>query len=101
MKVDQAIERLRSYAPEEQIDFLLDFAHELTIGARDTYAVGEEGLTDPARMRRINEVQHRILGFIIALRRNDARRYPEDTLVRIDRKSTRLNSSHLGISYAV
>jgi hypothetical protein len=83
MNMNHAIERFRNYSPQEQIDFLLEFAHALTILARDTYAVGEDGLTHPSRMRRINEVQHRVISFLIALRQNNAQRYPEETLVRI------------------
>jgi hypothetical protein len=83
MNVHHAIESFCTYSPQEQIDFLLRFAHKLTILARDTYAAGEDGLTHPSRMRRINEVQHRVVSFLIALRQNDPQRYPEDTLVRI------------------
>ena len=83
MDVDQAVERFRKSSPQEQIDFLLQFAHELTVLARDTYAAGEDGLTHPARLRLINEVQHRVVSFLIALRQNDSHRYPDDVLVRI------------------
>src|SRR5262245_43613050 len=38
---------------------------------------------------------------IIDLIEGDATALEVDTLARLDRKSTRLNSSHLGISYAV
>jgi hypothetical protein len=55
----------------------------LTILARDTYAVGEDGLSHPSRLRTINEVQHRVTSFLIALRKEEAQRYPDDLLVRI------------------
>ena len=83
MNVHQAIESFCNYSLQEQIDFLLKFAHELTIVARDTYEYGEDGVTHPSRLRRINEVQHRVVSFVIALRQNDAQRYPDDVLVRI------------------
>jgi len=40
-------------------DFLVYLAHALTILARDTYEVGTEGVTNPSRLRHINELQHR------------------------------------------
>jgi hypothetical protein len=55
----------------------------LTILARDTYAVEEDGLTNPSRLRIMNEIQHRVTGFLMALHKNDAKRYPDDVLVRI------------------
>lgn len=66
---------------EEQIETLIRLCHELTIVARDTYEVGGSGLVHPARLRRINEVQHRICGQILALLRNDPHRYPNVVLM--------------------
>jgi hypothetical protein len=83
MNVNQVIEIFCKYSPQEQTDFLLRFAHAVTILARDTYEVGEKGLTNPSRLRLINEVQHRILSFLLALRKNDEKRYPEDVLLKI------------------
>jgi hypothetical protein len=82
-EVHQALETFCKYAPHEKIDFLVQFAHALTILARDTYAVGEDGLTNPARLRIINEIQHRATGGFMALCKNDSKRYPDDVLVRI------------------
>ena len=81
-EVQQALETFCKYAPHEKIDFLVQFAHALTILARDTYAVSE-GLTNPLRLRIINEIQHRVTGCLMALRKNDSKRYPDDVLVRI------------------
>ncbi len=83
MNVQHAIEVFSTYSPDEKIDFLIQFAHALTILARDTYEVGTEGLSKPSRLRIINEVQHRVTSFLIALMKNDVKRYPDDTLVRI------------------
>src|SRR5439155_118255 len=63
--------------------FLALLAHELTIVARDTYEVEGDSLSDPSRMRAINEVQHRLLGFLVALLTGDPMRYPDEVLVRI------------------
>src|SRR2546426_12385064 len=67
----------------EKVSLLLRLAHELTIIARDTYERESDGLTNPVRMRTINEVQHRVLSFLIALRENNLNRYPDDVLVGI------------------
>ena len=82
-EVHQAIETFCKYSPQEKIDFLVQFAHALTILARDTYAVGEDGLTNPSRLRLMNEIQHRVTGFLMALRKHAVKRYPDAVLVRI------------------
>lgn len=81
--VHHAIETFCKYSPQEKSSFLLQFAHALTILACDTYAVGESGLANPSRMRIINEIQHRVTSSLMALRKNDPERYPDDVLVRI------------------
>jgi hypothetical protein len=83
MNVHQAIETFGKYSLQEKIDVFVYFAHALTILARDTYAVGEDGLTHPSRLRTMNEIQHRVMSFLIALRKDEAPRYPDDVLVRI------------------
>jgi hypothetical protein len=57
--------------------------HELSIIARDSYEVGRDGLTNPQRVRRINEVQHPVSAFLCALLRSDTQRYPDDVLLKI------------------
>lgn len=68
---------------QEKVEFLLELAHAMTIIARDSYEVDGEGLTDQQRLRRINEIQHRITGHLLALARPDTPRYPDDVLIRI------------------
>ena len=82
MNVHHAIKTFHDFSCDEQIDFLVRLAHELTILARDAYEVGGNGLTDPSRLRVVNELQHRVTAFLIALRKDDARRYPDDVLIR-------------------
>lgn len=81
MHVQQAIASFRQYCPQEQSAFLLHLAHALTIIARDTYEVGGQGVSQPARLRRINEMQHRVTSFLIALMHQDTRRYPDEVLM--------------------
>jgi len=79
----RAIETFCKYSLQEKIDFLVQIAHALTILARDAYTVEDQGLTNPSRLRLINEIQQRVTGFVLALRKNDVKRYPDDVLVRI------------------
>ena len=83
MIIDEAIAVFTSYSREEKKEFLAHLLYELTIVARDSYEVGRDGLSNPERVRRINEIQHRVSAFLWALLRDDARRYPDDFLVRI------------------
>lgn len=83
MNVQQAIASFSRYCPQEQSAFLLHLAHALTIIAHDTYEVGAQGVSQPARLRRINEVQHRVTSFLIALMRQDTHRYPDEVLMHI------------------
>ena len=83
MTVDEAIDVLSAYPLKEKEEFLAQLIHELTIIARDSYEVGHDGQTNPQRVRRINEVQHRISDFLCALLGNNPHRYPDDVLIRI------------------
>jgi hypothetical protein len=83
MTVDEAISVFSAYSIEEKKEFLAQMVYELTVVARGCYEAGAEGLTDPQRLRRINEVQHRVSAFLWALLRDDPRRYPDDVLIKI------------------
>ena len=83
MSVDEAIALFSSYSIEEKEEFLAHLIYELSVIARDSYEVGRDGLTNPQRARRINEVQHRVSAFLLALLRNDPQGYPDDVLVKI------------------
>jgi hypothetical protein len=68
---------------ENKIRFLCRLAFELTVVARDTYIPQTEDISHPAHMRALNELQHRILGYLNALTFDDPRRYPDDVLIAI------------------
>lgn len=59
MTDDEAIAIFSSYSVAEKEEFIAQLIHELRIVARGTYEVGHDGLTEPQRLRRINEMQHR------------------------------------------
>ena len=48
---------------------LAKVAYELTMRARDTHEPGTRGVSEPARLRRINEVMHRLARRILTLNR--------------------------------
>lgn len=83
MTTDEAIAIFSAYSPREQEEFLAHLIHELTIIARDSYEAGGDGLTNPQRVRSLNEIQHRLSAFLSALLRHDSKRYPDDVLVKI------------------
>ncbi len=83
MTTHEAIAVFSSYSPAEKQEFLAGFIFELTVIARDSYEAGQAGLNNPQRVRRINEAQHRLSSFLSALLRDDARRYPDDALIKI------------------
>jgi hypothetical protein len=83
MDVCQAIDTFSHYSLQEKIDFLIRLTHALTILARDTYEVGGEGLTQPSRLRRMNEVQHWVTSCLVALWQQDTKRYPDAVFVRL------------------
>jgi hypothetical protein len=83
MTVEEAITVFSSYSAEEKKEFVAQLMHDLTVVARDGYEVGAEGLTNPRRVRKINEIQHRLSSFLRSLLRDDPRRYPDELIVRM------------------
>ncbi len=83
MTIDEAIAVFSSYSSAEKQDFLAHLMHELTIIARDSYEAGQDGLTNPSRVRLINEVQHQLSALLLKLLRDDQQRFPDEFLVRL------------------
>jgi len=83
VKAKAAQELFAKLEPVAQLRLLALFGHELTIVARETYEAGSEDVVEPQRLRRINEIQHRVLGHINKLLDGDAERYPDDVLISI------------------
>src|ERR1035441_9487792 len=73
----------------DSLAFGVDFDHQLSVGGDEGVAVGQAaggpGAVDSVRPDLL--AAGIVLGYLL--------------VVHVDRKSTRLNSSHLGISYAV
>ncbi|MEO6393294.1 MAG: hypothetical protein ABIP75_15700 [Pyrinomonadaceae bacterium] len=83
MNTQQSIEVFSGHSPQGKVELLAQFSHELTILAREGYAPGTEELNDPRRLRVLNELQHRITGFLLALLTNDLQRFSDEVLVRM------------------
>ena len=83
MTADEATPVFSAYSHDEKKEFLAQLMYELTLVARESYKAGGEGLSEPQRVKRVNEVQHRVSAFLLALLRDEPQRYPDDVLVRI------------------
>jgi hypothetical protein len=83
MMADEAATLFSSYSQGEQAEFVAQLIYELTLVVREEYEAGGEGLSDTGRVRRANELQHRLSAFLWALLRGDAERYADEVLVRI------------------
>jgi hypothetical protein len=83
MKTMDPVQSFSQMTKDDKTRFLCRLAFELTIVARDTYIPQTEELSHPAQLRAINELQHRILGYLNALSFDDTKRYPDDVLVAI------------------
>ena len=83
MKIEEAITFFSSLTDDERKKFLAHFSHWLTVIARDSYETGTENFTNQPRMRYVNEIQHQISSYLLALLENNSERYPDDILMQI------------------
>ncbi|HEY8261591.1 MAG TPA: hypothetical protein VIG55_10305 [Methylosinus sp.] len=58
--------------PDGRVAWRLRAILALTILARDTYVAGSDDIVDPRRLRRFNELMHRIAGRQVAIEMDDA-----------------------------
>lgn len=57
--------------------------HELTIAARDTYEVGTEEIASGPRLRRFNELQHRLSAQVARYASGDSGGISDETVVKM------------------
>ena len=81
MQSQEASALFSNLSEESQLVLLAKFAHNLTIVARDSYKTQSGEGRDAKRLREYNEIQHRVLGHILALNGHDKSRYPDDALI--------------------
>lgn len=67
-----------SASREQQIRWISSLLFQISIFARGTYEVGTEDLTDPQRMRRFNELFHRITLHQLALFDDNPKRFSDE-----------------------
>lgn len=75
-------ERFLGMSEENRWRWLADLLYELSTMARETYTVGSDGLDDPERMRRFNELIRRTANQL----RNKSRKYsamPDDVFIKL------------------
>ena len=82
MNMTEVISQYSQKSESQQAKFLSRLAHQITIFARDTYELDGNLLLDPARLRGINEIMHRIIGQQFKLLSGDTSRYPDDFLIK-------------------
>ncbi len=83
MDVNEVVSLYCSKSEVEQVKFLSRLGHQITIFARDTYKLDSDSLSDPAQLRCINEIMHRILGQQFKLLLDDDSRYPNDIFIKM------------------
>lgn len=88
---DREVARYVEMTASERQHWLGRLLFALTVLARDTYAVGKEGLDDPVRMRRFNELMHRTASQLCAHIENKSGRPDEIFLKIVEEEMTALN----------
>ncbi|MDG4558493.1 MAG: hypothetical protein P9F19_14040 [Candidatus Contendobacter sp.] len=68
---DQEFATFATLDGAERARWLARLAAALTVAARDTYEVGGNGIQDPKRMRRFNELLHRTVNQLLHQLRGD------------------------------
>jgi hypothetical protein len=77
-----ATQILASLMPEKKARLMAMLCHNLTILARDTYGEGIE-VKSPRRLRTLNEIQHRMTGFLASILESDDCGSLDDPIVRV------------------
>lgn len=76
-------EKFLALTEQQQSLVLAAYSHDLTVLARYGYEAGTERLSNPLLLRRLNEVQHRVVGAILSRLSGNKNRYPDDVLIDI------------------
>lgn len=69
MDISEAKARYLELDFDQKLDFLIRFSHFLTVVGRECYDFDGSGVEHPKSLRYINEMQHRIMGAAMELRR--------------------------------
>ncbi len=81
MDISEAKIRYNELSREQKTDFLIRFAHSLTIVGRECYDFDGAGVKHPKSLRYINEMQHRIMGAAMELGGEKEGKRPPDWII--------------------
>lgn len=79
-KWQSELQRFRKMNSVEQLIWLSQLLHLISMFARDTYEVGTEGVADPSGLRRFNELIHKVATFQKKVARSEAYGVPDAAL---------------------
>src|SRR5437870_964917 len=83
MTLTETATEFQSLSAPAKSRFFLRLAHELTVRARGAYAAGPAAAANPAALRALNELQHKVIGHLLHLTESGRDAYPDDVLVGI------------------
>jgi hypothetical protein len=92
---EQEFEAFNALGNAERAQWLARLAAALTVAARDTYEVGGDDIRESKRMRRFNELLHRVVNQLRHQLR-DERGFPDDVLLSMIRAET----AALGVDFS-
>lgn len=100
MDISEAKARYHELGMDQKIDFLIRFSHVLTIVGRECYEFDGTGVEHPKSLRYINEMQHRIMGAVMELRRKGPDEEARDWIIELMLKhENALLKSRSGIAF--
>lgn len=83
MEINKVISLYSNESKLQQVNFLSCLGHQITIFARDSYDPNTDFLSNPAQLRCVNEIMHRLLGQQSKLLLGDQERYPDDVFIKM------------------
>jgi hypothetical protein len=87
--------RFRQLSQLEQLAWLSQLLHLISMFARGTYEVGADGVLQPKELRRFNELIHRIATFMKKVARGDSEGMPDSDLFEmVERELSGLGVRH-------
>jgi len=87
--------RFRQLSQLEQLAWLSQMIHLISMFARGTYEAGTDGVLQPNELRRFNELIHRIATFTKKIVRGDSEGMPDSDLFEMIEREL----SDLGVQY--
>lgn len=68
---------------DEQIKMLVRIGYAFSMEGRSTYEAGTEGVLEPAKLRWVNEAEHRVFAHLRDLLSGTANRHPDEVIADI------------------